>query len=383
MRRLGPPSEIGRLAAPAARVVDAAWRRMHWWIAAMAMLYLLSGITVIRPDEVAIVLRWGRLVGSTPALQEHGPGLLFAFPRPMDRVMRVQVKHVWEVPVRTLGIVEDEASGSLDPLTQGYAITGDQNIVHMDMMARYRIREPAEWALHGAKAEDVLRVEVTAAMVRSIGEMGIDRVLSDGRKDLIAMATRRAQSGLDASHSGLELTSLELAGLTPPLALAPDFDAVQSAFIGAETMKNEAQAYAAAAIPQAQAQSDASIQAARGAAASDLAVAKGDAQAFQALDREYRANPVVVRERLYRDGIERAIGSAGKVRWVPPPVGGSYHGFSIRLSAPPAGPPAAPPPAPSFPTPPALSTPPPSTVYRQNNGPVPSAPVPDEDDDER
>ncbi len=65
----------------------------------MALLYVLSGITVVRSDEVAVILRWGRLVGDTPALQAHGPGLLFAFPRPVDQVMRVQVKHVWEVPV--------------------------------------------------------------------------------------------------------------------------------------------------------------------------------------------------------------------------------------------------------------------------------------------
>ena len=69
--------------------------------------------------------------------------------------------------------------------------------------------------------------------------------------------------------------------------------------------------------------------------------AKGDADAFQALDRQYRANPVVVRERLHRDSVEHAIGTAGKVRWVPPPVGGSYHGFHITLSAPVAGSPMA------------------------------------------
>ena len=68
----------------------------------MAVLYALSGISVIKSDEVAVVLRWGRLVGATPALQEHGPGLLFALPRPVDQVVRVQVKHVWEVPVSTL-----------------------------------------------------------------------------------------------------------------------------------------------------------------------------------------------------------------------------------------------------------------------------------------
>ena len=75
---------------------------MHWWVATMIVLYAVSGMTIVKPDEVAVILRWGRLVGDTPALQEHGPGLLFSFPRPIDRVVRVPVKHVWEVGVNTL-----------------------------------------------------------------------------------------------------------------------------------------------------------------------------------------------------------------------------------------------------------------------------------------
>jgi membrane protease subunit HflK len=344
VRRLAPPSEIGQLAAPVARLLDGAWQRMHWWIATMAVLYAMSGITVVKPDEVAVVLRWGRLVGDTPALQEHGPGLLFTFPRPIDRVVRVPVKRVREVGVNTLASVlqggepgeEPISMSTLDPLVQGYALTGDQNIVHVEVVARYRVRDAAEWAFFGPNSEDVLRVEVTAAMVRSLGEMGVDRVLADGRKDLIATATRRAQAGLDASHSGLELASLELTRLAPPVALATEFDAVQSAYIGAETRKKEAQAFAETIIPQANAQADTAAQAARGAADADLAVAKGEAQAFLVLEREYRANPAVVRERLYRDAVDRALGVAS-VRWVPPPVNGKYNGFRITLAPPGAG----------------------------------------------
>ena len=350
MRRLGPPSEIGRFAAPVARLFDGAWQRMHWWVATMAILYALSGITVVKSDEAAVILRWGRLVGDTPALQQHGPGLLFALPRPVDQIVRVPVKHVYEVSVTSLASSGDDpernaqlppSEVSLDPVTQGYALTGDQNIVQLDMVARYRVRDPAEWAFYGPKIESALRVEVAAAMVRSLGEMGVDRVLSDGRKDLISTASRRAQEGLDAAHAGIELTSLELTRLTPPLAVVGYFDAVQSAFIGAETKRKEAQAYAETVIPQAQAAANTSVQSATGAADADLAIAKGDADAFRALDREYRANAIVVRERLYRDAVETAIKTAGKVRWVPPPVGGNYRGFRVTLqestaSAPPA-----------------------------------------------
>ena len=336
MRTRERPSEIRRLAAPLARGLDAAWQRMHWWVAAMIVLYAVSGTTIVKQDEVAVVLRWGKLAGATPALQEHGPGLLFSFPRPIDRVVRVPVKHVSELIVGTLSAAlpdedADPYSGSLDPVNQGYAVTGDQNIVHADIVARYRVRDAAEWAFYGPVANDVLRVEVTAALVRSLGEMGVDRVLAEGRKDLIAIATKRAQEGLDACRSGLELSSLELTRLAPPVALAPDFDAVQSAFIGAETRRKDAQAYAATIIPQAQAETEAATQGVRGAAERDLAIARGDAATFLALNREYRANPMVVGERLYRDAVERALGRAGSIRWVPPPAGGRYNGFRITV----------------------------------------------------
>ena len=335
MRKTGAPSEIRSLAAPLARVLDAAWQRMHWWVVAMLVLYAVSGTTIVKSDEVAVILRWGRLVGDTPALQEHGAGLLFAFPKPIDDVVRIPVKHVYEVTVNTLApaVTGDNpyADSTLNPITQGYALTGDHNIVHANVVARYRVRDAAEWAFYGPKVDDVLRVEVTAAMMRSLGEMGVDRVLADGRKDLIVKTSARAQAGLDACRSGLELVSLELTRLSPPLALAGDFNAVQSAFIGAETKRKEAEAFAASAIPAASANADAMLQMARADSEAALAKATGESAAFLLLEHEYRANTPVVRERLYRDAVDRALGIAGSVRWIPPPEGGTYNGLRISL----------------------------------------------------
>jgi membrane protease subunit HflK len=307
---------------------------MHWWIVTMVVLYLVSGTTVVKADEVAIILRWGRLVGAGTAAREHGPGLMFTFPRPMDRVIRVPTRKVSELAISVLAASTDEdpAFMTLDPLTQGYALTGDRNIVHVDMVARYRIRDAAEWALYGPNAADVLRVEVAAATTRSIGETGVDRVLAEGRKDLAAVAVKRAQAGLDAAHSGLELVSLEFTSLMPPQALSSDFSAVQSAYIGAETSRKEAAGYASMVVSQAEASRNTETQGARAAAETDRATAQGDAAAFVSLSREYRSNPAVVRERLYRDGIDAAIRRAGQTRWIPPPVGGRYQGLRITIS---------------------------------------------------
>jgi membrane protease subunit HflK len=340
MRRRGVPSELGRLAAPIGRLLDGAWRRMHYWVGAMVLLYAFSGITVIHPDEVAVVLRWGRLVGDTPRAQRHGPGLLFALPRPVDEVVRVKIKHVSQLAIWTLARGRAFGAGmdTLDPLKVGYAITGDLNVVHVAMAARYQVDDPVAWAFTGPESKEILRAEVTAAMVRSLGEMGVDQVLAEGRKDLIARTTRRAQAGLDAAHAGLKLVSLELTDLSPPSSLVQDFDAVQSAYIGAETRKKKAQAFAENVIPAARAEADASVQRAHADAAITRARADGEAKAFLALDREYRENPGVVRERLYRDGVAKALSGARAVRWVPPPAAGHYQGLRITLAPEEAGP---------------------------------------------
>lgn len=337
MRRTSPKSEIVRLLAPAAEIMEWAWQRMHWWIVTMAALYAVSGITVVRQDEVAVTLRWGHLVGAVPSQQQHGPGLLFALPKPIDEIVRVKIRRVAEITVTDLmpsaGRPEDaENATTLNPLTQGYALTGDQNVVHARVMVHYRVREPVAWAFYGPKSEDILRVETAAAMVRSLGELHVDRVLSEGREELIQTVTRRVQAALDNVHSGLELTSVELTDLAPPRSLVSDFSAVQSAYIDAESRKSEAQAFAAEAVPKAQADADRSLQTARADSEASLAKARGDAEAFLALRTEYRANTAVVRERLYWDAVDRAIVAAGAVRWIPPPTGRSYHGFRISIS---------------------------------------------------
>jgi len=192
--------------------------------------------------------------------------------------------------------------------------------------------DAAEWAFYSPPSEEIVRTEVIAATVRSLGEMDVDRVLSDQRKDLIKAVTRRAQAGLDAAGSGLELVSLELTDLSPPVALRRDFEAVQSAYIGAETQKKDAQAFAQDIVPKANGSANTEVQSARADAATDQARAQGDASAFLALEREYRADPAVVRERLYRDAVERAVASAGAVRWLPPPAGGDYHGLRVLVA---------------------------------------------------
>src|SRR5262249_26482409 len=69
------------------------------------LLYFLSGFTQVRPDEVAVVRRFGRLLA-----EELDPGLHWCWPWPVDEVTRIRPDRVYTVeigfrsaPGRTVG----------------------------------------------------------------------------------------------------------------------------------------------------------------------------------------------------------------------------------------------------------------------------------------
>src|SRR5262249_18007234 len=74
----------------------------RWVAAVLFVIYLLSNTTLVQPGDVALVLRLGRLQAETRDAQIKRPGLLSAWPEPIDRVVRVPVKAEGEVVIQAL-----------------------------------------------------------------------------------------------------------------------------------------------------------------------------------------------------------------------------------------------------------------------------------------
>jgi membrane protease subunit HflK len=295
--------------------------RLFRWVAASLVLAVLgSGVTFVKPDEVALVLRFGRLTGRTRATQVRGPGLVLALPYLVDEVVRVPVKRIQETRIDALA----GASSATDPLDitrAGYALTADHNIVQPDALLKYQILDPVVWALRISAPEALIRDTVAAAVTQTLGEMPIDAVLGEGKKALAARARERAQARLDAPEPWVRLVALELTAVRPPAQVARAFDDVQSAFVTRKTRVDEARAHREQALPQAAAQAQAQIREAEAAEAVQLATARGAAAAFLAIRQEYRRRPVVIRQRLYREAMETVFSAVGRRVVVPPGSG--------------------------------------------------------------
>lgn len=340
-----PEAELDRLLAPAAWAAAALYRALPALVAVAALAYALSGMTVVQADEVALVLRGGRLLGAGAAAARP-PGLVFALPRPIDEVVSVAVKRVEESTISTLHFArtenDDDGEGqrtrylvssrtSIDPEQVGYALTGDRNVLHASFVVRWQVTDPAAFRLRHADMDSLIDAAISAAAVRAIGEVGVDALLSEGRQDLTTRVQRQAQRRLDRVASGVQLLAVELTDLSPPQQVKEEFAEVQGAFITAETRRREAQEYAAVQVPAARADRGRLVTAATAEATARRAQAEAEGGAFVALAAEVATDRALGRDRLYREAIERVLRDAGAVRFVPPPVGARYSGFRLEL----------------------------------------------------
>ena len=112
-------------------------------VALIVILICFSGVKFIKSGNVALILRFGNLVGNTYEEQVHKPGLLLAFPYIIDEVIVVPTGNVVEQKITT-----HYTAGDMKGLkSNGYVITGDQNIAVISATVKYNITDPVSYAL--------------------------------------------------------------------------------------------------------------------------------------------------------------------------------------------------------------------------------------------
>jgi membrane protease subunit HflK len=284
---------------------------VRWAGVLLVAAVLLSGMTIVRPDEVALRLRFGRLTGATRADQVHGPGLLFALPYLIDEIVRIPVTRIQELRVQTLAGRQEARDDALDLTRTGYALTGDRNVVQLVALLKYQVADPIALALRIDAPTRHIEDAVTAALTRTLAEMRIDAVLVEEKARLAAVALERARERLDRDGPWVELVALELVSLQPPRAVAGAFEDVQTAFVERKTKVEGARGFQAQELPAAAAAAQREVATATAEAASQVAQARGHARAFAQLLDEYRRSPDVVRQRLYREAMQQVLAQTG------------------------------------------------------------------------
>lgn len=323
--------------------LEAGLRMFRWVVVVLLVLFLFSGITTIEPDTVGLLLRFGKLQGATPGEQVKQPGLLVALPFPIDQVRKVPgrekegevvIDEVWKE--LNLEVTTDE----IDPVLEGYCLTGDNNILQAKIVVKYRVTDPVAfdlWTYKDEKRNDgelILRDVVLASLVQTLAGWKMDDALRLQRPDpatggatqeqLAETVWKRAQQRLDvlaergpSRGSGITISALEFKENHPPRHVLPEFLRVQDAKNNMQTLEQQAKGFANREVPNAEARRDGMVKGAMALEETIVSGANADVSEFKDLYEEYKKSPTLVWQRIYVETVEEVLEKVKK-HFVPP-----------------------------------------------------------------
>jgi modulator of FtsH protease HflK len=272
-------------------------------------LWAASGFYRVQPDEEGVVLRFGAF-NRTAA-----PGLNYHIPWPVESVLkpRVTTENLVFVGFRTPDAAPVRGPSGRDVLEESLMLTGDENIIDIDFVVRWRIRDAADFLFNIRNPESTIKSVAESVMREVIGRTPIQPALTEARGQIEDQVRAGIQAILDQYGAGIAITQVQLQKVDPPAAVIEAFRDVQRAAADRERQRNEAEAYRNDIIPRARGEAERMVQEAQGFRDSQEARAKGEAQRFiQVLTAYQQAREVTIR-RLYLETMEEILRRNPKV----------------------------------------------------------------------
>ncbi|MBU0533696.1 MAG: protease modulator HflK [Candidatus Omnitrophica bacterium] len=218
-------------------------------VGGLVLYYIaFSGLFTVKQDEVAVILRWGRIVGVGEG-RVLEPGFHWSFPEPVDKIIRIPARKV-----KSLG-VSDFWSADLDnpqiaapesfiPYLHGYCISGDNNLIHTRLQVSYNITEPISYIVNVKDEEELIKSVVSNAVIEAIGNSSVEEALRTQLEKISRLIRYKAQERLNSLDSGITISTISLERSTPPLRVVEAFNRVLRAEQVKSTRINEGRTYA-------------------------------------------------------------------------------------------------------------------------------------------
>jgi len=273
-----------------------------------------SGLFTVAPDELGVVLRFGRYV------RDAQPGWSYHLPYPIESVLTPKVTTIQRVDVG-MRVSEDSRRGGStmrDVPEESLMLTGDENIVDVDFTVLWRIKldthEAAKDFLFNIRnPEDTVKAVAESAMREIVGRSEITPLLTGARQTTESAVQDLIQRTLDFYNAGIQIYQVQMQKVDPPEQVIAAFRDVQAAQEDKERLQNEAQTYFNQKIPDAKGRAARITQEAEAYREQTVAEAKGQTSRYLQVLEQYQKAPQVTRERLYLETMERIIGSSDKI----------------------------------------------------------------------
>ncbi len=279
-------------------------------LAAIA-LWGFSGFFKVEPDELGVVLRFGKEV------REVQPGLNYHLPYPIETALTPKALRVnkIDIGVREVDSSRRGGAGTRDVPEESLMLTGDENIVDVDFSVLWKVKPTGvgQFLFNIQDPKGTVKAVAESAMREVIGRSEIQPILTGARQTIETAVQDLMQKTLDHYGAGIDVTQVQLQKVDPPTQVIDAFRDVQAARADLERAVNEAQTYANKVIPQARGRVAQITQAAEAYRQQTVAEATGQTARFLKIYEQYKKAPEVTRERIYLETMERVLGNTDKV----------------------------------------------------------------------
>jgi len=262
---------------------------------ALALVGLYTSVYTVEPEEVGVVVRFGKYDRVTD------PGLRMKAPYPFERVVKVpiqrQLKEEFGFRTVSAGIRTRYDDGP--HLEESLMLTGDLNVAVVEWIAQYRVRDPYKFLFKVRNVRDTFRDLNEAVMRQVVGDRTVNDVLTVGRQSIADEVKQKLQALCNQYEMGVKVEQIVLQDVNPPDPVKPSFNEVNQAQQERERLINEALTEFNQVIPRARGEAKQMIEEARGYATDRVNRSVGEAAAFNALLEAYKRAPEVTRKRIY------------------------------------------------------------------------------------
>jgi membrane protease subunit HflK len=270
-------------------------------------VYLATGIYSVRPNELAVVRRCGKV------LEQHRlPGLHFGLPYGIDRVTRVKFQEQKRVSV---GMSQTEkALGRRNQPRDSEYLTGDRNLIMISANVQYQIDDPNDYLFNAVDVAALVGDAAAGRLASVISGMNVDDVLTIERSTIQTEVKTATQKALNGYAAGVRVTSVLLDEDTePPQEVAEAFRDVTAAREDRQRLINEAQGYANRLKEQAEADANSLLEEAEGFAGEARLMARGDADRFRQIAQRLPEQRSLTLKRLILETMEEVLPRMKKI----------------------------------------------------------------------
>jgi len=272
-------------------------------------IWMATGFYRVQPGQQGVELMFGKFVKLT------SPGLNYWLPSPLGDVIVPEVTRVNTIQIgfRSSGGLGAGTGRGNELQKESLMLTGDQNIVDLDFVVQWKIKNAADYLFNIRNPEETVKVAAESAMREVIGQRPLDDALTQKKVEIEVATEELLQRILDDYGSGVLIDDLKLQQADPPQDVIDAFNDVQRARQDQDRFINEATAYSNDILPRARGEAQRMIEEARAYKSKVVAEAEGEAQRFISVMTAYRGNPEVTKRRLYLERMQDILQRSDKI----------------------------------------------------------------------